>query len=153
MQNLPIFTKESLKNKLIEIRNFGWVPNKRTGNAGGAGNTLEDLLGIPENNLPLPNAGEWELKTRKINSTSLITLFHMEPSPRAFKFVPRILLPEYGWPHSEAGKRYNTNEKSFRQTINAQNRSDRGFTIQIDENNNRLVVSFDCKRYHLNNLG
>jgi len=53
---------------------------------------LEDLLGISENNLPLPNAAEWELKTQRINSSSLTTLFHTEPSPRAIKFVPKVFL-------------------------------------------------------------
>ena len=54
------FTKESLIERLIEIRNMGWIKNARPGNAGGVGNTLEDLLGIEENNLPIPNAAEWE---------------------------------------------------------------------------------------------
>ena len=53
-------------------------------------NTLEDLLGIEENNLPIPNAAEWELKAQRKNTRSLTTLFHIEPSPRALKFVPEI---------------------------------------------------------------
>ena len=103
---MKVFTKEDLIYSLKAIRDLGWVLNARPGNAGGVGNTLEDLLGIEENNLPLPNASEWELKCQRSNTTSLITLFHMEPSPRAFKFVPNILLPKYGWPHEEAGTRY-----------------------------------------------
>ncbi|HPG72675.1 MAG TPA: MvaI/BcnI family restriction endonuclease, partial [Bacteroidales bacterium] len=71
----------------------GWIENKRHGNQGGIGNTLEDLLGIDENNLPIPNAAEWELKSQRINTTSLTTLFHIEPSPRAIGFVPQMLLP------------------------------------------------------------
>ncbi|MGC8546014.1 MAG: MvaI/BcnI family restriction endonuclease, partial [Athalassotoga sp.] len=35
---------------------MGWISNNRPGNVGGIGNTLEDLLGIKENHLPLPNA-------------------------------------------------------------------------------------------------
>ena len=76
-----IYTKQSLINKLKEIAEMGWIPNARRGNAGGVGNTLEDLLGIEENNLPMPNAAEWELKTQRANTTSLTTLFHTEPSP------------------------------------------------------------------------
>src|SRR4051794_5471357 len=82
---------------------MGWVPNIRHGNHGGIGNTLEQLLGIKENNLPIPNAAEWELKAQRIDSSSLTTLFHMEPSPRAMRFVPQILLPTYGWAHQQAG--------------------------------------------------
>lgn len=37
------------------------------------GNALEDLLGLSENNLPIPNAAEWELKLQRLNSTSLTT--------------------------------------------------------------------------------
>jgi len=29
----------------------------------------------------------------------------MEPSPKALKFVPAVLLPEFGWEHQEAGKK------------------------------------------------
>jgi len=104
MDKMPIYTKETLKEKLLEIRRMGWIPNERKGNAGSAGNTLEGLLHIPENNLPLPNAGEWELKTSRKSTNALITLFHMEPSPRAFRLVSNILLPNYGWPHQESGK-------------------------------------------------
>jgi len=53
-----IYTKQELINKLKEISAIGWIPNARRGNAGGIGNTLEDLLGIEENNLPIPNAAE-----------------------------------------------------------------------------------------------
>ena len=57
-----IYTKQDLISKLKEISQSGWILNARKGNAGGVGNTLEDLLGIKENNLPIPNAAEWELK-------------------------------------------------------------------------------------------
>lgn len=71
-----IFTKEQLIEYLCEIRQMGWIRNARPGNVGGIGNTLEDLLGIKENNLPIPNASEWELKCQRANTTSLTTLFH-----------------------------------------------------------------------------
>lgn len=71
-----IYTKPALIAKLKEISAIGFVPNARKGNHGGIGNTLEDLLGIKENNLPIPNAAEWELKAQRLNSTSLTTLFH-----------------------------------------------------------------------------
>jgi len=143
MNNMPIYTKESLKEKLLEIRRMGWIPNERIGNAGSAGNTLEDLLQIPENNLPLPNAGEWELKTSQKRTSALVTLFHMEPSPRVFSFVPNILLPNYGWLHQEAGKKYSHDEMSFRQTIKATNRTNRGFGIIVNYEKKRVELSFD----------
>ncbi len=140
---MNIYTKEDLIKKLKEIVNSGWIQNRRAGNSGGIGNTLEDLLGIEENNLPLPNVNEWELKAQRLNTSSLITLFHAEPSPRALKFIPQILLPNFGWKHKQAGKKYSENEKSFRQTINGKSASDRGFKVSIDRTNTKVTVSFD----------
>lgn len=137
------YTKESLIEAILEIKNQGWIPNSRPGNSGGVGNTLEDLLGIQENNLPIPNASEWELKCQRTGSNSLTTLFHMEPSPRAMKFVPNILLPNYGWKHELAGIKYPPGEMSFRQTIHGLIRSDRGFTVKVDRINRKVLISFD----------
>lgn len=140
---MKIYSKDELIIKLKEIRDMGWIQNARHGNAGGIGNTLEDLLGIEENNLPIPNAAEWELKCQRANTSSYVTLFHMEPSPRAIKFVPAVLLPNYGWPHQLAGIKYPKSEMSFRQTINGLTRTDRGFGIFVDRESNKIVVSFD----------
>ena len=139
------YTKPELIAKLKEISAMVFVPNARRGNAGGIGNTLEDLLDIKENNLPIPNASEWELKTQRINTSSLITLFHTEPSPRALRFIPQILLPFYGWPHEEAGKKYPKGEMSFRQTIPGKFGTDRGFKVLIDGKKRKVLISFDAK--------
>ncbi len=143
MSEQKIYTKEQLLDALKAIRQIGWVKNARPGNAGGVGNTLEDLLDIKENNLPIPNAAEWELKCQRSTTKSLTTLFHSEPSPTALKFVPNILLPKYGWPHKKAGKTHPIGEMSFRQTISGHERSDRGFTVIIDKIAKKIVISFD----------
>ncbi|CAK0774981.1 MvaI/BcnI restriction endonuclease family protein [Gammaproteobacteria bacterium] len=143
---MKTYTKESIVEALCQIRQMGWIENKRIGNDGAVGNILEDLLGIEENNLPIPNAAEWELKAQRIGSSSLTTLFHMEPSPTACKFVPQILLPKYGWAHQKAGTSYSENEKSFRQTINAANFSDRGFIVTVDRIQRKVTVSFDSSK-------
>jgi len=140
---MKIYTKESLIDELRHISSLGFVPNARQGNHGGIGNTLEDLLGIEENNLPIPNAAEWELKTQRLKTNSAITLFHTEPSPRAIKFIPQMLLPKYGWPHQEAGTKYPANEMSFRQTIHGLSASDRGFKVVIDRSAKKVIISFD----------
>ena len=143
---MKVFTKESLKAELRRIRSLGWIENRRRGNDGGVGNTLEDLLGIEENNLPLPNTGEWEIKGQRADSTSLLTLFHMEPSPKALRFVPRMFLPRYGWPHKKAGTRYGQEEKSFRQTISATAWTNRGFRVVVNRKLERVEISFDETR-------
>jgi hypothetical protein len=140
---VKIYTKESLIEELHKIRGMGWIPNARPGNVGGIGNTLEVLLGIEENNLPIPNAAEWELKCQRANTSALTTLFHMEPSPRALKFVPKILLTKYGWPHKLAGTKYPDDEMSFRQTIHGLSRSDRGFKVEIARDVKKVLVSFN----------
>lgn len=138
-------TKLELIEKLKAIRSMGWVQGGRPGNAGSVGNTLEDLLGIPENNLPIPNAAEWELKARRKNSQSLLTLFHMEPSPRTLRLVPQQLLPYYGWPHKNRAK-YGGNEMSFRQTISATRISDRGFFVGVNYAEKKVFVNFDTTK-------
>ena len=140
---MKIFTKESLIYELQAIGARGWIPSVRGENDGAVGNTLEDLLGIEENNLPIPNASEWELKTQRMGSTARITLTHTEPSPRALGFVPRLLLPGYGWPHQNAGTTYSAAELSFRQSISCDRRTDRGFTYLIDHDERKIVISFD----------
>lgn len=142
---MKIYSKDQLIAEIKKIEKMGWVKNRRIGNVGGIGNTLEDLLGIDENNLPLPNASEWELKCQRINTSSLTTLFHMEPSPRALKFVPQVFLLNYGWPHKEAGSKYKKNEMSFRQTIGGKTRSDRGFKVVVDNKQKKVLISFDAQ--------
>ncbi|MBI3258523.1 MAG: MvaI/BcnI restriction endonuclease family protein [Ignavibacteriae bacterium] len=143
---MDIYSKQELIEKLKEISEMEWVENARYGNHGGVGNTLEDLLGIKENNLPIPNAAEWELKCQRRSTKSLMTLTHCEPSPRAIKFVPSILLPSYGWRHKEAGKKHSENEMSFRQTIHGLSPSDRGFMVKINRDERKILISFDSTK-------
>ena len=73
MDKEQFFSKEDLINKLKEIKEMGWIRTKRPRNDGAVGNTLEDLLEITENNLPITNAAEWELKAQRKNTSSLDT--------------------------------------------------------------------------------
>lgn len=140
---LKPITKQELINKFKEIESLGWIENTvRKSNDGAAGNKLEDLLGVPENNLPIPNAAEWELKTQRDDTSSLLTLFHIEPSPRAFKIVPSLLLPKYGWNHQEAGLKYSENEKSFRATLNATSNT-RGFRVYVNDIERKVCIKFE----------
>lgn len=82
-----------LVKRLKDISNE-WHPSHREGDTG-IGKTLEDLLGIKENNLPGPNGEFVELKSIRKNSTSMITLFTRSPSPKG---SIRKLLYDYGYP-------------------------------------------------------
>lgn len=151
MNNIQLITKEELIGKLKEIETRGWIRNTRKGNDGAVGNVLEDLLGIPENNLPIPNAAEWELKARRANTSALLTLCHMEPSPRAVQIVDKVLLPYYGWKHQKAGERYPESEMSFRATLNSLSYTDRGLKVVVNKQERRIEISFDsamCAKRH-----
>lgn len=63
----------------------------------------------------------------------------MEPSPRAVRFVPKVLLPLYGWEHQTI-----PDEMSFRQTINGLSRTDRGFKVIVDRKARKILISFDA---------
>lgn len=128
--NIP---KEELLKRLREIKNRGWVHTNRTKNDGAVGNTLEDLLEIPENNLSIANTVDWELKAQRKKTGSMITLFHIDPQPRKPQsVVSNILLPNYGWKHKEAGIKHPENEMSFRATLNGSNFMDRGFKLNVE---------------------
>ena len=149
---LSLISKEDLIEKFKEIEKRGWIkcPSKRKKNDGAVGNLLEDLLGIPENNLPIPNAAEWELKAQRAETTSLVTLCHQEPSPRAAKLVPEMLLPKYGWPHSKAGILYPEEEMSFRATLNAKSYTDRGFKVNVNRQQERVEIIFNSEECNNN---
>lgn len=132
-----------LQNELERIKSMGWIENRRPGNVGGVGNTLEDLLNVAENNYQLPDFGKWELKSQRADTSSLLTLFHCEPKPRNARIVPRILLAKYGWPHEEAGTKYSIGEKSFRQTITTKSYSSRGFIVKLDDISQQIFISFN----------
>ena len=142
-----LFNKEELIREIRKIFETGWIKSvKKTidkRNDGAVGNTLEFLLGIKENNLPLPNAREWELKGQRKRTTSLVTLKHIEPSPTGAKIVSNVLLPLYGWKHKEAGKKYPDTEKSFRSTTSATAHTNRGFRVVVDRDKKKIIFVFD----------
>ena len=81
MDTFPEFVE-----RLREIKAMGYVETHRNADTG-IGKTLEDLLGIEENNIPGPDAAGVELKSARSNSGSLTTLFTKEP-PRGNQHRP-----------------------------------------------------------------
>ena len=87
-------TLPELKRKLKSIKALGFVKTHRKGDTG-IGKTLEDLLGIKENNIPLPDIGEVaELKAYRRSASSMLTLFTLEPQPKGGN-RDRILLDNF----------------------------------------------------------
>lgn len=141
---MKLYAKDELIAELQSIFKRGWHKSvKKTvdkRNDGAVGNTLETLLGIKENNLPIPNAREWELKGQRLHTSSLISLKHIEPSPRAARIVPAVLIPNYGWAHRQAGKR------SFRSTTSATGFTNRGFRVVLDRKEKKVRFVFDASK-------
>jgi hypothetical protein len=67
--------------KMKNIKKKGYVFTHRVGDTG-VGKTLEDLLGIKENNIAGPDFATYELKTARKGSTSMLTLFSKAPQPK-----------------------------------------------------------------------
>lgn len=93
------------------IVNKGWVKTHRSGPTG-IGKTLEDLLGIVENNIDGPDFGDYELKSCRIDSNSMLTIFTKTPQPKG---AINNLREVFGY-SSEA---YDNNEKVLHSTLSA----------------------------------
>src|SRR5205809_5174413 len=126
-------TKAQMIARFKDVQNRGWIKSLRPLNSGGIGNTIDDLLGFPESNLPISDSAQWELKSHRVGSKSMLTLFHMEPEPTKHPPVVRNLLPNYGWPHQTI-----EDELSFRATLYATQPTDRGFGIEVDQRRQRI---------------
>ncbi len=88
-------TLGEFKKALARIKREGWIPSKRKGSTG-IGQTFEQLLGLRENNIALPDWGRVELKAHRIGSSSMITLFTF--NRKAWKMKPLDAVRKYGTP-------------------------------------------------------
>ncbi len=81
------------KSAFAKVKKQGWVKSKRRGPTG-VGHTLEQLIGLKENNIASPDLGEIELKAHRINSSSMITLFTF--NRKVWKMKPLEAVRNYG---------------------------------------------------------
>ena len=84
-------TLRKLKEQLEKIKAMGFVKTHRAHDTG-IGKTLEDLLGIKENNLRLPDVGDVELKAKRIDSGSMLTVATKSPEPKG---INKVLFEKY----------------------------------------------------------
>ena len=80
-------------NALKNIKEQGFVRSQRRGSTG-IGFTLENLLGITENNLALPDLGFAELKSTRLSTNNLITLFTF--NKKAWIMKPLDAIKKFG---------------------------------------------------------
>lgn len=88
-----IYTLDDFIREYMNIVNMVWIKTHRSGPTG-IGKTLEDLLGIPENNKDEPDFGDYELKSCRVNSNSMLTMFTRAPAPRGANPYLRL---KYGY--------------------------------------------------------
>jgi hypothetical protein len=86
------------KKAFAKLKSAGWVQSKRKGPTG-VGQTLEQLIGLDENNIALPDLVSVELKSHRIGSSSMITLFTF--NRKAWKMPPLQAVKDYGTPDKE----------------------------------------------------
>jgi len=114
---------------------MGFVLTHRKGNTG-IGKTLEDLLGITENNIPGPNSAMIELKSARKNAKSMLTLFTKSPSPERINLY---LLERFGYPSRRGNKK-----KELHTTVNAldfnQLKEQLGFKLETDKDRINLII-------------
>lgn len=128
-------TLEKLVEKLKKIKEIGFVQTVRA-HDGGVGNTLESLLEIKENNIRLPDTGEIEIKAKRIDSNSMLTLASKSPLPRG---VNKILFLNYSHVAEDGIRKLYT-------TIYGSRINPQGFMVILDkdklilQNKNKIIA-------------
>lgn len=85
---------KTLIAELEKIKNMGYIVSMRKGNTG-IGYTLETLLGITENNIKLPDLGEIELKSKRKNASTPVTMFTFNRA--VWKIKQLDVIKSYGY--------------------------------------------------------
>ncbi|MFC1651265.1 MvaI/BcnI family restriction endonuclease [Candidatus Latescibacterota bacterium] len=133
-----MMTFAEIAEKLRNIKKNGYYKTHRSGPTG-IGKTLEDLLGIIENNIPGPNAVRLELKSARKNTGSMLTLFTKSPDPPR---INSVLLGRFGYPSSKG-----TDSNELHTTVNARDfnslRGSPGFKIGIESDRITLLIIGD----------
>ncbi|MBQ7255196.1 MAG: hypothetical protein IJS31_02990 [Oscillospiraceae bacterium] len=106
-----ISTLNDFIREYSKICGMGWIKTHRSGPTG-IGKTLEDLLGIAENNIDGPDFGDYELKSCRLNSNSMLTMFTRAPQPGRSNTALRL---KYGYSSGE----YDNDEKVLHSTLSA----------------------------------
>ena len=123
---------KTLKKELQKIKKQGFVKSHRVGDTG-IGKTLEDLLGIKENNIPLHDISDVaELKAYRRDATSMLTLFTLEPLPEGGD-RDRLLLDNFGY-----SKRDNQRSKELHSTLSRRRYNNQGLKLSVEKDKIRV---------------
>jgi hypothetical protein len=129
-----------LPKELAKLKAKGWLLSHRKDDTG-IGKTVEDCLGIKENNLGEPDClyqgKEVEIKGRRAKTTSMITLFTLEPSTRHLKDVE--LMKRYGYKNGNG-------RQALKITLNPNSFTQQGLKIEVDKITDSISI-IDKKGY------
>ena len=128
--NMQKRTLAQIKKALKELSEKGWIKSNRSHNTG-IGKTLEDYLGITENNIALPDFGVMELKSQRAGTSSMMTLFTKKPEG----ITNAEILKRFGYPDPEFPQ-----HKILHQTITNGKKNERGFHCKVDEKQGKLLI-------------
>ena len=120
---------KEIKSRLISLKNKGFVPSKREG-SGGVGHTLEQELGLTENNLAIPDiSGRVELKATRKKSNSMITLFALDRD--AWKLHQKEIIEKYGYIDKEK-------RQSLYSTVSCSQYNSQNLKIELDKTQQKI---------------
>lgn len=127
-----INTLEDFIREFKRIKARGWIKTHRSGPTG-IGKTLEDLLGIRENNIDGPDFGDYELKSCRLNSNSMLTIFTKTPKPKGATSTLRMT---FGY----SSKAYDNDEKVLHSTLSADK------FVSIADTDHKLKIKCDSTK-------
>ncbi|NLI56018.1 hypothetical protein GX420_03405 [bacterium] len=120
-----------LRKKLQEIKKRGFIESLRSGSTG-IGYTLEKLLDLNENNLPIPDlGGRVEIKTIRKDSQSLITLFTFNRG--AWQISQSEIIKTYGYKDEKE-------RLALKNTLFYKKEIPQNIMIELDEVNNLIQL-------------
>ena len=120
-----------LRSRLAEIDGMGFVKSRRRGSTG-IGFTLESLLEVEENNLPIPDlGGRVEVKATRSNTNNLITLFTFNRNVWAFR--PKEIVERWGYVDDNGRPALYT-------TVSARQPNRLGFQLSVSDDATSLVM-------------
>lgn len=138
-----IYTLDDFITEFTKIKEQGWIKTHRSGSTG-IGKTLEDLLGIPENNVDGPDFGDYELKSCRLGSNSMLTIFTKTPQPKG---AANTLRMTFGY----SSNAYDNDEKVLHSTLSADRYvaiADTGHRLKINCDPSQIsIVAEDGKEY------
>lgn len=140
---------KKFKEAFKDVTELGFVKTNRAGNTG-IGKTLEDIMGVPENNIDAPDLHGFEIKGQRAFSGSYVTLFTRAPTwPKAANTFLRQTYgtadkrqPEMKVLHTSMfADRYNTHKSGY------------SFKLNVDRTNEKIqLVVKNMQTQKLENL-